>query len=235
LGAWFYEGAHEEADDAADDRSDDCDEEELASDAAAMLPEREESHGDEKGFENGCDDGCEDARYDTDQNVICSPPPHLRTLRFTANHSFKRGAAVVIVADTAALEVAAAAIARELRAGDAVGLDGDLGAGKTTLVAALVRALGNDAEVSSPTFTFWHRYGGTPPLEHLDLYRIGGADELVELGLEEAFTPEGIAFVEWAERFPELLPAGAVRIRLSGSGDGPRELEIVRPPAPGAR
>ncbi len=138
------------------------------------------------------------------------------------------------VPDLAALQAVAAALARDLRPGDVVALEGGLGAGKTTFVSALVRALGSGAEVSSPTFTFWHRYGGTPPLEHLDLYRVDDPAELTELGLEEAFSPEGIAFVEWADRIPELLPAGAFRVRIDGSGEGPREIRIVRPSLPRA-
>jgi len=137
----------------------------------------------------------------------------------------------VIVPGLAELEALAAELARDLRPGDVVALEGGLGAGKTTFVSAVVRALGNGADVSSPTFTFWHRYGGTPPLEHLDLYRIEDAGELAELGLEDAFAPDGIAFVEWADRIPGLVPAGAFRVRIDGSGAGPREIRIERPTA----
>lgn len=132
-------------------------------------------------------------------------------------------------ADLAAFERCAASFARELSPGDIVTLAGDLGAGKTTFVAAALRALGRDADVASPTFTFWHRYGGTPPIEHLDLYRIEDPAEAIELGLEEAFTPAGIAFVEWPERLPKLVPAHAIRIRISGSGDAARDVRIERP------
>jgi len=129
----------------------------------------------------------------------------------------------------AAFERAAAVLANELRPGDTVALTGDLGAGKTTFVAAAVRTLNRTAEVASPTFTFWHRYGGSPPLEHLDLYRVEDRNEAVELGLHEAFAPAGIAFVEWPERLPELVPAGAIRVHLTGSGAEPREIRIERP------
>ena len=128
----------------------------------------------------------------------------------------------------AEFEAAAAAFARTLRAGDVVALEGDLGAGKTTFVAAAVRALGRAADVASPTFTFWHRYGGDPPVEHLDLYRIEYAAEAVELGLEEAFGPRNIVFVEWPERLPWLVPDRALRVRIAGSGDGARDVTIVR-------
>ena len=130
----------------------------------------------------------------------------------------------------AAFEAAAAAFARTLRPGDAVGLSGELGAGKTTFVAAIVRTLhGDGAGVTSPTFTFWHRYAGTPPVEHLDLYRIEAPAEAAELGLHEAFGPPGVTLVEWPERLPALLPATAIRVFISGAGEQPRELTIERP------
>ncbi len=124
---------------------------------------------------------------------------------------------------------AAARLAATLRAGDALALSGELGAGKTTFVRALVEALhGSDVPVSSPTFVFRQRYDGTPPVEHLDLFRIDDPAEAAELGLEEAFAPDRITVVEWPERLPDLLPAGAIRIRITGAGDEPRRLQIER-------
>jgi tRNA threonylcarbamoyladenosine biosynthesis protein TsaE len=127
------------------------------------------------------------------------------------------------------LGAVAARIAKTLRPGDALALSGDLGAGKTTFVRALVRALhGSDVPVSSPTFIFRQRYDGTPPVEHLDLFRIDDPAEARELGLEEAFGPDCITVVEWPERLPGLLPAGAIRIRIDGAGDELRRLQIER-------
>jgi tRNA threonylcarbamoyladenosine biosynthesis protein TsaE len=127
------------------------------------------------------------------------------------------------------LDAAAARLAKTLRPGDALALSGDLGAGKTTFVRAIVRALhGSDVPVSSPTFIFRQRYDGTPPIEHLDLYRIDDPAEAAELGLDEAFGPDRITVVEWPERLPDLLPAGAIRIRIDGAGEEPRRLRIDR-------
>ena len=132
--------------------------------------------------------------------------------------------------DLAEFERAASDFARTLHPGDVVALSGDLGAGKTTFVAAAVRALqGPKTEVASPTFTFWHRYPGTPPIEHLDLYRIEGPAEATELGLHEALGAAGIAFVEWPERLPGLLPATAVRVNITDAGEHGRNLRIERP------
>lgn len=127
------------------------------------------------------------------------------------------------------LGAAAARLAATLRPGDALALYGDLGAGKTTFVRALVRALhGSDVPVSSPTFVFRQSYDGTPPIEHLDLFRIGDPAEAAELGLDEAFGSDRITMVEWPERLPNLLPADAIRIHIEGAGDEPRRLRIER-------
>jgi len=132
-------------------------------------------------------------------------------------------------ADLARLEAAARALARTLEAGDVVTLEGALGAGKTTFARALVAALHGADEATSPTFTFWHRYPGTPPVNHLDLYRIERPDELVELGLEEAFEPDAIVLIEWPERAPELVPRGTIRVQIAGAGPEPRSLTVDRP------
>ncbi|HEY2553813.1 MAG TPA: tRNA (adenosine(37)-N6)-threonylcarbamoyltransferase complex ATPase subunit type 1 TsaE, partial [Candidatus Cybelea sp.] len=97
-------------------------------------------------------------------------------------------------------------LAPRLRAGDVVALSGPLGSGKTTLVRAIVRALVGHDPSSSPTFTFWHRYGGDPPIDHIDLFRIDDPRETVELGLEEAFDGGSIVLVEWWRNAPDLIP-----------------------------
>ena len=82
--------------------------------------------------------------------------------------------------------------------------------------------------MSSPTFTFWHRYAGTPPIEHLDLYRLEEAAEAAELGLHEALEEPSVAFIEWPERLPGLLPATAIRVYIAQTGERGRELRIER-------
>jgi tRNA threonylcarbamoyladenosine biosynthesis protein TsaE len=131
--------------------------------------------------------------------------------------------------DLFALATAARAFAATLRPGDAVALSGGLGAGKTTFVRGVVSALhGNDDAVSSPTFVFRQRYAGRPPIEHVDLYRLDDPGEAADLGLDEAFAPDTITFVEWPERLPGLLPAGTIRVSIEGTGDAPRTLRIER-------
>ncbi len=194
-----------------------------------MFPERKETRGHNRGFEEGGEDGRKDPRDNPDEDVIHSPP-HCRVVRVARREFFSLTTERFRVENLAALELAARTFAATLRAGDVIALAGDLGAGKTAFIAATVRALhGPAAEVTSPTFTFWHHYGGTPPVEHLDLYRIDDPEEAGELGLHEAFGPASITFVEWPERLPALLPANSVRISIAGAGDRPRELTIARP------
>jgi tRNA threonylcarbamoyladenosine biosynthesis protein TsaE len=116
-----------------------------------------------------------------------------------------------------------------LRPGDVVALRGPLGAGKTTLVRALVRALhGSDDSVSSPTFVFRQRYPGQPPIEHLDLYRLTDPAELPDLALDEAFTPDALVLIEWPERAEAWLPHDRIEVAIDGSGDGPRTVRVSR-------
>ena len=120
-------------------------------------------------------------------------------------------------------------VAKHLKPGDCVALSGDLGAGKTTFVRAVVTALHGDDPTSSPTFTFRHTYPGVPPIEHLDLYRLTSPEELPELGLEDAFNDESITMVEWWEHAPALLPTRRWAIAIRGAGDDTRHVTIWPP------
>lgn len=113
-----------------------------------------------------------------------------------------------------------AALGRCLRPGDTVLLQGPLGAGKSHIARAAIRALvGADTDVPSPTFTLVQVYDG-PLCEiwHADLYRLTGPDEVVELGLHDAME-QAIALVEWPERLGADVPAGAVWLRLEYEGN----------------
>lgn len=95
---------------------------------------------------------------------------------------------------------------------------------------AVVAALhGSDESVSSPTFVFRQSYAGTPPIEHLDLYRIDDPEsELPELGLEDAFGDDRVALVEWADHAPGWLPEHRIDVTIAGKGDEPRTVRIER-------
>jgi tRNA threonylcarbamoyladenosine biosynthesis protein TsaE len=121
----------------------------------------------------------------------------------------------MILADEAATARLGAAIAGALRTGEAVCLSGPLGAGKSTLARALIRALTTpDEDVPSPTFTLVQFYEG-PRLKvaHFDLYRLTSPDEAYEIGLDEALD-DGAAVIEWPERLEGRLPADRLDIEI---------------------
>jgi tRNA threonylcarbamoyl adenosine modification protein YjeE len=132
--------------------------------------------------------------------------------------------------DEAELERLGELVALKLKTGDAVLLRGDLGAGKTTLARALIRAvLGSpDAEVPSPTFAIAQPY--TAPrldLTHFDLYRLSGTDDLAEVGFDAAVA-EGAVIVEWPERAEEAMPRDKLEIILSQASEPDRrDVELV--------
>jgi len=115
-------------------------------------------------------------------------------------------------------------LALAVKPGDAIALVGDLGAGKSTLARALIRAIADDAEleVPSPTFTIVQSYALRFPVAHLDLYRLSDVSELDELGIDEMLS-DGVCLIEWPEMASELLPkASTILLRLTHEGDGRR-------------
>jgi tRNA threonylcarbamoyl adenosine modification protein YjeE len=125
------------------------------------------------------------------------------------------------LADEAATARLGEDLAMALRAGDAIALKGDLGAGKSTLARALIRSLADDnsLEVPSPTFTLVQSYETRVPVHHFDLYRLSAPDELDELGLDDALG-QGAALIEWPERAGDRLPANALWVELAEQGEG---------------
>ena len=119
-------------------------------------------------------------------------------------------------------------LARELPRRGVVLLIGNLGAGKTTLAKGIVNGLGAAApdEVSSPTFTLIHEYGGGR-VYHVDLYRLDEPRQVATLGLDEIFERDGLVLIEWGERFPRLLPAERVEIRIRTLSEDEREIEVT--------
>ena len=118
-------------------------------------------------------------------------------------------------------------LGRELTGG-VVLLIGNLGAGKTTLAKGIVeghKAAAADA-VSSPTFTLIHQYG---EVFHIDLYRLDEEREVETLGLDDLFSSGALVLMEWAERFPALLPKERVEIRLRTLSDDAREIVVNSP------
>lgn len=134
-------------------------------------------------------------------------------------------AALPTLAATTALAERLAAL---LAPGDAVLLEGPLGAGKTALARALLRALAGEPTltVPSPSFTLVQSYEtALGPVHHFDLWRLAGADEVAELGWDEL--SRDIVLVEWPDRLGPLTPAGALTIALRPLADGAREATLT--------
>ncbi|MBB5664144.1 hypothetical protein GGE68_002335 [Rhizobium leguminosarum] len=124
-------------------------------------------------------------------------------------------------------------LALALKAGDCLALSGDLGAGKSSLARAILRAMADDEglEVPSPTFTLVQSYDLRLPVSHFDLYRLGDPAELTELGFDEALE-SGICLVEWPEMAEDELPADRIALRLDHEGSGRRAtIKAVEPQA----
>lgn len=132
--------------------------------------------------------------------------------------------------DEAATARLGAAVAAALQTGDAVCLSGRLGAGKSTLARALVRALTTpDEDVPSPTFTLVQFYEGPRlAVAHFDLYRLSDPDEAYEIGLDEALE-DGAAIIEWPERLEGRLPPDRLDIEIgfADGEDGGRRVRIA--------
>ena len=142
---------------------------------------------------------------------------------------------MILLADASATEAFGAGIAPVLRRHDVIALFGDLGAGKTTLVRGILRGLGFEGEVASPTFPIVQPYEELAvPVWHVDLYRIEDPGELEELALDEA-REEAALLIEWPERLGPALWSDALRLGLAPAPDGGRALTAEVPDAWGGR
>jgi len=111
--------------------------------------------------------------------------------------------------------------------GTVIALCGGLGVGKTHWTKGFVAALGSTAEVTSPTFGLVHEYlDGRLPVFHFDFYRLGSAEELLAIGWDEYLEGSGVIIAEWGDRFPEILPNGAILIEFRLEADGSRSLSF---------
>jgi tRNA threonylcarbamoyladenosine biosynthesis protein TsaE len=138
-----------------------------------------------------------------------------QTNRLTAAR--REGGALVVTCRTPEdLHPLADALAAVLEPGDTLLLQGELGAGKTTLTQLLARALGVGEEqyVASPSFALLHEYTGRLPVFHMDLYRLSDEDDVEAAGLLEYFELQGVCVVEWPDRLGSLTPDSRLEIRI---------------------
>ena len=121
----------------------------------------------------------------------------------------------------------ARAFAKTLQPGDVVCLEGDLGAGKTTFTQALARELGVSGRVTSPTFCVVQEHPGERFMVHMDLYRLSGEDDVLDLGWEDYLSRGAIVVVEWPERAGSLVPVAAKHVVFTHlDGEEDRKIEF---------
>jgi len=114
-----------------------------------------------------------------------------------------------------------------LKPGDVVGIYGELGAGKTTMVKGIARVFGIDErEVMSASFTIISEYATNPPFAHIDLYRIEDASDFSEIGLWDQIGGEGVSVIEWPEKAAGLLPGDMITVMVKSINNSLREITI---------
>jgi tRNA threonylcarbamoyladenosine biosynthesis protein TsaE len=125
-------------------------------------------------------------------------------------------------------EAVAQRLAVDLIAGSVLALKGELGSGKTSFTQGIVAGLGSDAAATSPTFTIVHEYqGGRLPVYHFDFFRLESRESAVRLGLDDYFFGDGVSVIEWADRFPELIPDEARWISFEIKSERQRILTLL--------
>ena len=114
-----------------------------------------------------------------------------------------------------------------LKPGDVIAMEGTLAAGKTTITKGIAAALGVDDTITSPTFCLISEYSGNKmPLYHMDVYRLDGAEDFLNLGVEELLYGPGVCIIEWSEKVRTVLPSRTITLSISTEADGSRKIEI---------
>jgi tRNA threonylcarbamoyladenosine biosynthesis protein TsaE len=99
-----------------------------------------------------------------------------------------------------------------------------MGAGKTTLIKYLCKALKCDETVSSPTFPIINQYKGEKPIYHIDCYRLNSVNEAIQIGMEDCFYSNSFCFIEWANIIQEILPLKYIKIEIEMVGESERKI-----------
>ena len=113
-----------------------------------------------------------------------------------------------------------------LKKGDIIAMQGTLAAGKTTITKGIARALGITDTITSPTFCLISEYYGRMPLYHMDVYRLDGREDFINLGTDDMLYGDGVSIIEWSEKIMDELPSSTIILRLTPQQDGSRIIEI---------
>ena len=117
-------------------------------------------------------------------------------------------------------------IGRLLKKGDIIAMKGTLAAGKTTITKGIAKALGITDTITSPTFCLISEYQGTMPLYHMDVYRLDGTEDFINLGTDDMLYGDGVSIIEWSEKIMDELPSNTIVLKITPQNDGKRLIEI---------
>ncbi len=117
-------------------------------------------------------------------------------------------------------------IGKLLKKGDIIAMQGTLAAGKTTITKGIAQALGITETITSPTFCLISEYQGSMPLYHMDVYRLDGAEDFINLGTDDMLYGDGVSIIEWSEKIMDELPSSTIILKITPQDDGKRLIEI---------
>ena len=117
-------------------------------------------------------------------------------------------------------------IGKLLKKGDIIAMQGTLAAGKTTITKGIAAALGITETITSPTFCLISEYQGTMPLYHMDVYRLDGTEDFINLGTDDMLYGDGVSIIEWSEKIMDELPKNTIVLKITPQDDGSRLIEI---------
>ena len=117
-------------------------------------------------------------------------------------------------------------IGRLLKKGDIIAMQGTLAAGKTTITKGIAQALGITETITSPTFCLISEYQGNMPLYHMDVYRLEGTEDFINLGTDDMLYGDGVSIIEWSEKIMDELPSSTIILKITPQDDGKRLIEI---------
>lgn len=112
-------------------------------------------------------------------------------------------------------------LSQQIKPGQAISLEGDLGTGKTAMTKGIAAGLGIKGPITSPTFTIVNTYEGDVTFHHFDVYRVDDADELYAIGWDEYFSDDAVTVVEWGDRVIDILPPDTIRIKITRDSTNP--------------
>lgn len=117
-------------------------------------------------------------------------------------------------------------IGEKLKKGDVIAMQGTLAAGKTTITKGIALSLGINDTITSPTFCLISEYYGKMPLYHMDVYRLDGGEDFINLGTDDMIYGDGVSIIEWSEKIMEELPSKTIILNITPQEDGSRIIKI---------